>query len=117
MTADEIREREVGLAMRALHDGRDPLRAVVEDRRMRYAEHVRRMGTHPAIAAWAQRMTARTGRPAVLVWGRGPWPWPQALLVVRYGESEHAWPATWSDDDVARALRWESGEVPVGVHT
>lgn len=42
-------------------------------------------------------------------------PWIMALYVVKYGEAEDFWPEGLSDDDLARARRWQTGDMPEGV--
>lgn len=79
-----------------------------------YLEHAGGMELPTRLKEWAAIMQARYGR-KVKVWHMVHTSWVVALLVVRYGEAVEYWPASFSDDDVRRAVEWEQGKTPVGV--
>lgn len=80
------------------------------ERLLRWTAFLAKYPARQEILDWTERMTAAQG-PQVQV-HENILPWPIALYVVRYGEAEGWWPAQLTDDDVRRALAWESGERP-----
>ena len=106
------REKAIGLEHR--HRGEQAVLALIRlDREGRWSDLLKDREESGGIRSWAQAMTARYG-PVVWVRGHGL-PWITALYVVRYGESEHFWPAHLGPDDLARAGRWFSGATPLFV--
>jgi hypothetical protein len=82
----------------------------------------RTLSAGAAIREWATRMEVHGAEVQ-------PWqvslPWIAALAVVRYGEAPFnfedgkkvaVWPKNWTEEDVNRAMAWESGEdIPAAV--
>lgn len=103
-------------------------------RRAAFIAYVAQMPAEPRLLAWAARMTDAHGPLVGLHFhGRhhetsrpephGALPWLAALLVVRYGEAPYTlvnkvrtffWPASWTEDDIDRAGKWELGKQPEG---
>jgi len=111
---EALRERELALAAEHSPAGLDAQHAAIAaDRAARWAALLDGREELAGIREWAAQMAARHGR-SVGVW-RNRLPWIAALYVVRYGESEHFWPHTLTDDDLRRARQWAMGDLPNGV--
>lgn len=107
-----LAQRERDLAAEHAHRGAPAVRTVIQaDRLDRWTTLLRAREERAGVRDWARRVTKRTGSATCLINGH-ELPWICALYVVRYGESEHYWPAELGEADVARATRWEFGKLP-----
>lgn len=79
-----------------------------------YGEHVASMSVPQRLKEFAALMQARYGS-KMKVWHAVQTSWLVALCIVRYGEAVEHWPAEFSADDIARAIKWEQGETPSGI--
>jgi hypothetical protein len=105
-THDEVRDREIDLLTL---DGRvceDRMHMVHADRAARYAAIAAEMTVPDSLVAWAAHMAQMFG-PTARIW-KNDVNWIIALLIVRYGESEHHWPHRFDAEDVKRAWKWAS---------
>lgn len=110
-----LAEREKAITAEHHHRGPDAtMMAIRLDRANRWGELLKDREELAGIRSWAQAMTTRYRNAQVLVGGHAL-PWITALYVVRYGESEHYWPAHLGADDLARASRWYFGATPIRV--
>lgn len=109
----EMSVRSLLHSMPADEQAKMPRQNLLKLRRASYSEHVREMPTSGAIAQWVALMTALYPDGAK-VW-ENKLPWPEALMVVRYGEDTRHWPAAFSPDDEKRAADWAKGQHPSGV--
>lgn len=107
-----LRDREVALAARHQADGESAVRAAIQlDRAARWGELLGSREENAGIREWAARMAEAKRNPLVQMRGHAM-PWVTALYVVRYGESEHYWPAQLGEADLARATQWLLGKTP-----
>lgn len=100
-----IAESASGLSLSELseEEARDlPYSITLDLRKTEARDHVARMAIAPELLSWAKVMTRRHGQTARV--HLNELPWLEALLVSRYGEASSHWPASFSTDDIARAL-------------
>ena len=119
----ELRERELDI----VNDAPDDNVAFAtrnKDRQERWVEFMKDVPVPDELVLWEAFMTKTFGRATCAVGGRDPrghieLPWLTALMVVRYGESEHFWPKKFGEKDVARAVDNRAGwaaNKPLKVH-
>jgi hypothetical protein len=107
-----LAERERALTIEHAHRAPDAaIQAIRLDRSSRWTALLKGREESGGIREWARLMTARFESPAVAIRGHRL-SWVMALYVVRYGESEHYWPAQLDEADLARATRWYTGATP-----
>lgn len=113
MTDDAARE-SLQDALRARERVLPNIAAVTSDRLTRWALLLADREESATIRQWVGAMSAKYQSDTVRVWN-SPVPWITALYIVRYGESEHYWPASLTPADERRAQRWLAGDIPLGV--